>query len=204
MGSEATCDAVINRRRVRGNARLETDTLEFRGGGVRLTLAFKDMRRVTARDGTLRIASDAANVSLSLGDAAEKWAQKILHPRSRLDKIGVKPGARVSALGVDDEEFLLEVENVAGRLSVGRALKPSDIIFYGATTEAALYRLERLKASLAPDGALWVIRPKGNPDISERAVMAAGKAAGLVDVKVVRFSATHTAEKFVIPVKDRR
>lgn len=33
--------------------------------------------------------------------------------------------------------------------------------------------------------------------------MAAGKAAGLVDVKVVSFSPTHTAEKFVIPVKDR-
>ena len=30
--------------------------------------------------------------------------------------------------------------------------------------------------------------------------MAAGKAAGLVDVKVVGFSPTHTAEKFVIPV----
>ena len=29
--------------------------------------------------------------------------------------------------------------------------------------------------------------------------MAAGKAAGLVDVKVVSFSATHTAEKFVDP-----
>jgi hypothetical protein len=34
--------------------------------------------------------------------------------------------------------------------------------------------------------------------------MKAGKTAGLVDVKVVRFSDTHTAEKYVIPVKDRR
>lgn len=34
--------------------------------------------------------------------------------------------------------------------------------------------------------------------------MAAGKAAGLVDVKVVSFSATHTAETFVIPVSARR
>jgi hypothetical protein len=33
--------------------------------------------------------------------------------------------------------------------------------------------------------------------------MAAGKAAGLVDVKVVRFSETHTAEKFVRPVATR-
>jgi hypothetical protein len=48
-----------------------------------------------------------------------------------------------------------------------------------------------------------VIRPKGRPEISERSVMAAGKAAGLVDVKVVAFSSTHTAEKFMIPVANR-
>jgi hypothetical protein len=54
------------------------------------------------------------------------------------------------------------------------------------------------------NGALWVIRPKGRKEISERAVMDAGKAAGLVDVKVVSFSETHTAEKFVIPVAQRR
>ncbi len=65
--------------------------------------------------------------------------------------------------------------------------------------EADLSRLEKLKGSLKPNGALWIVRPKGRPEISERATMAAGKAAGLVDVKIVGFSATHTAEKFVIP-----
>jgi hypothetical protein len=34
-------------------------------------------------------------------------------------------------------------------------------------------------------------------------VRTAGKAAGLVDVKVARFSETHTAEKFVVPVAKR-
>ena len=59
-------------------------------------------------------------------------------------------------------------------------------------------------ANATPNGALWIIRPKGRPEISERSTMAAGKAAGLVDVKVVGFSATHTAEKFVIPLAARR
>lgn len=52
-------------------------------------------------------------------------------------------------------------------------------------------------------GVVWVIRLKGRPEVSERAVMAAGKAAGLVDVKVVGLSPTHTARKFVIPVSQR-
>jgi hypothetical protein len=63
--------------------------------------------------------------------------------------------------------------------------------------------MESLKASLKSNGAIWVIRPKGRTEISQGAVMAAGKRAGLVDVKVVRFSPTHTAEKYVIPVAAR-
>jgi hypothetical protein len=88
-------------------------------------------------------------------------------------------------------------------LSIGRTTKGCDAIFVGANVEADLARLEKLKAFLKPNGALWVIRPKGRPEISEMAVMRAGKAAGLVDVKVVSFSPTHTAEKFVIPVRAR-
>jgi hypothetical protein len=82
-------------------------------------------------------------------------------------------------------------------------VKESDAIFFGATAADQLARIATLKASLKSNGALWVIRPKGRPEISEGAVMAAGKAAGLVDVKVVGFSPTHTAEKFVIRVADR-
>ena len=131
------------------------------------------------------------------------WADKIQHPPSRLQKIGVKPEWRASAIGVADAAFLEELAAAIAQLSIGRALKNSDAIFFGATTAAELARLVTLKASLKPNGALWIIRPKGRPDISEQATMAAGKAAGLVDVKVVGFSPTHTAEKFVIPVKNR-
>ena len=118
-------------------------------------------------------------------------------------KLGVKPEWRVSAIGIDDEAFLAELEGAVAVLSIGRTIKNSDAIFFGVSREAGLPRIEKLKAALKPNGALWTIRPKGRPEISEASVMAAGKAAGLVDVKVVSFSPTHTAEKFVIPVKDR-
>jgi len=60
-----------------------------------------------------------------------------------------------------------------------------------------------VKKSLQPAGAIWVVRPKGTPAIKDVDVIAAGKAAGLVDVKVAAFSSTHTAEKLVIPVARR-
>ena len=124
---------------------------------------------------------------------------QILHPPSRLAKIGAKPDWRASAIGVDDETFLRELEGAVAHLSIGRVAKESDAIFFGVTKEAELARLERLKQSLKPNGAVWIIRPKGRPEISERATMAAGRRAGLVDVKVVAFSATHTARSSSSP-----
>ena len=203
MGSEALVTVRFKGRTASGKARLETDVLHFRGGDVRLAIPFKAMSNVAARGGTLSVRFPEGTASFDLGDAAARWAEKIQHPPSRLAKIGVKPGWRASAIGVDDEAFLAELEAAVARLSIGRVVKPSDAIFVGVTKEAELSRLEKLKASLTPDGAIWIIRPKGRPEISERATMAAGKAAGLVDVKVVGLSTTHTAEKFVIPVAAR-
>jgi hypothetical protein len=203
MGAEGLVTVRSEGRSIAGKARLETDVLQFRGGDVRLSIRFEDMRKVAARDGTLTVTWAGGTVAFELGRDAAKWADKILHPPSRLDKIGAKPDWRASAIGVGDETFLLELESRIAHLSIGRVVKGSDAIFFGVTKEAELGRLERLKGSLKPNGALWIIRPKGRPEISERATMAAGKRAGLVDVKVVRFSATHTAEKFVIPVAAR-
>lgn len=124
--------------------------------------------------------------------------------KPRIQKLGVTPRSRVSILSVDDPTFAQEVEKAAAHVSVGRVAKNSDLIFYGVTKESHLPRLDTLKASIVPNGAIWVIRPKGRPEISEASVMAGGKLAGLVDVKVVSFSTTHTAEKFVIPVAARK
>src|SRR3954454_5176736 len=203
MGNEAAVTASFNGTTASGKARLETAVLQFRGGDLKLSIPFAEMSRVAARGGTLRVTSPGGTAAFELGDAAPKWADKILHPPSRLQKIGVKPEWRVSAVGVDDAAFLAELEGAVAHLSVDRVVKNCDAIFFGVTREAELARIEKLKASLKPNGALWIIRPKGRPEISERAAMAAGKAAGLVDVKVVGFSTTHTAEKYVIPLAAR-
>jgi len=203
MGAEGLVCARFKGASVEGKARLETDVLQFRGGDLRLSIHFAEMKKVGARDGTLTITWPGGTVRFDLGDAAAKWARKILNPPSRLDKIGARPDWRASAIGVADETFLAELEAAVSQLSIGRAVKNSDAIFYGVDNEAALMRVQKLTGFLKANGALWIIRPKGRAEISERATMTAGKRAGLVDVKVVGFSPTHTAEKFVIPVAKR-
>lgn len=203
MGAEANCTARFKKQTASGKARLETEVLHFRGGDLRLAIPFKQMSKVSARGGTLTFVSPDGTASFDLGPAAAKWVEKILHPPSRLDKLGAKPEWRASAVAVSDAAFLKELDRAVAQLSIGRVLKESDAIFFGATKAAELSRMETLKASLKRSGALWVIRPKGRPEISEAAVMTAGRAASLVDVKVVGFSPTHTAEKFVIRIADR-
>ena len=168
-----------------------------------MSIPFRQMSKVAARGGVLSVTFPDGTAAFNLGAAAAKWADKIQHPPSRLKKIGATADWRVSAIGVTDQAFLEELEAAVAHLSIGRVVKGSDAIFFETTKAAELVRLEKLKLSLKPNGAIWIIRPKGRPEISEQATMAAGKAAGLVDVKVVGFSPTHTAEKFVIPVAQR-
>jgi hypothetical protein len=60
-----------------------------------------------------------------------------------------------------------------------------------------------LESYIKRDGMIWVVSPKGNKDFNENHIYAHMRSLGLKDVKTARFSATHTANKFVIP-KDRR
>jgi hypothetical protein len=201
MGQTLTCEATFKRQRSSGRAELETDYVLFRGG-FRVKLPFASVMRVSARDGVLTLTTADGTLALALGDKAEKWALAIKSPKSRIEKIGVKAGQRVSVHGLRDAGFVSELKS-AGADVVERLRADSDAIFVQVESAGDLKELGRAARSLAPAGALWAIRRKGVPDASEALTMAAGKAAGLVDVKVVRFSETHTAEKFVIP-KSRR
>jgi hypothetical protein len=210
MGAEAKCTLTFGKTRAEGKALLETDALIFRGGDVRLSVPYRQMSKVEANGGALTVTFPEGVAVFAIGGAAPKWAAKILNPPSRVDKLGVKPSHVVLVIGVDDGEFISEMEERGARVSMkadDRALRhrsgQADLIFYGAASRAALDKLGPLQKHLKRDGAIWVIRPKGVAAITEADVMKAGKAAGLVDVKVARFSSTHTAEKFVIPVRDR-
>jgi len=154
-------------------------------------------------EGVLSVDTPDGELSLNLGRAAERWMDKIAHPPSRLQKLGVRPEWRVSVIGVNDDSFVQEMATVVARLSVGRVIKESDAIFFGANHARQLTRIGSLKTFLKQNGGLWIVRPKGHPDVSERAVMTAGRTAGLVDVKVVSLSPTYTAQKFVIPRSNR-
>jgi hypothetical protein len=202
MGDSALCTLHFDGRSESGKAHLEQHDLVFRGP-VRLAIPLRDIRSAVAEEGKLTVKFGRQTAVLDLGSIAAKWAQRIVSPRSRLDKLGVRAGMLILMAGAIHEDLVDEVTARDARLLDAPRRGAADVIFFGADRRAALARLRALRGALKPAGALWIIRPKGTAAITEAEVMAAGKNAGLVDVKVVSFSPTHTAEKFVIPVSAR-
>ena len=191
MGQERECKLRMGGKVLAGKAHLETDYLLFRGE-QRVKLAFSDLTGVKAEGGALRLDFAGGPAVIELGDVAEKWERKILHPPSRLDKLGVKPGTKLKAIGKLDPDFLREARE-AGAIATRSA---PDLIFLAAEKSADLRAISELTAGMAEGAALWVVFPKGIAAIREIEVIEAGRAAGLKDTKVARFSSTLTALRF--------
>jgi hypothetical protein len=205
MGNEANCVASLGRQKGRGKALLETSELIFRSEdqALRLRIPFSTIKSAKAVDGQLRLEIPEGLAAFHLGANAEKWCNKILHPKTRVEKLGVKPGAAVSLLGKFDGDFLAEMRALTPNVRDAVPSSGSECIFFAASVAKELAQMPKLARSMQGDAALWVVYPKGQKSITENDVLSAGRKAGLKDVKVVGFSATHTALKFVIPV-DRR
>jgi hypothetical protein len=179
---------------------LETNEILFRGE-FRLKILLPEIKKVRAVDGELRVNSRQGEAVFELGAAAEKWAKKILHPKSVMEKIGVREGSKAVVVDMTDQKFLKELKGLAE--CIYKVVRGSETIFFGAESATDLKRVATLARALAPAGALWIVYPKGQPAIREVDVIDAGRKAGLKDVKVVGFSSTHTALKFVIPLTRR-
>ena len=124
--------------------------------------------------------------------------------RPLLDRLGVKPGAKVALVNLDDPGFVKLLRQRTSDIVKGKPRTPCDLVFVGAEEVRDLERLAEVKAWIEPNGAVWVIRPKGGRGaVRELEVMGAGLAAGLVDNKIASFSDTHSAMRFVFRLKDR-
>ena len=202
MGNEVKCTAWLGKQESEGKALLETSEILFRGQ-FRLKIPFSTIKSAKAADGELRLQTAEGLAVFQLGAAAEKWCEKILHPKSRIEKLGVKPGAKVSLIGGFDAGFLTEIGKLTKSVNKTKVSGDSEWIFFNADSKEDLGAMPRISKSMQCAAALWIVYPKGQKHITENDVLAAGRKAGLKDVKVVGFSPSHTALKFVIPLPNR-
>ena len=213
MGQEARCLARVGERVVEVKALLESDELILRGEH-RARLSFAGLDGVEAADGRLTLHQNGEPIVLELGPAAERWAAKIRNPPTLLGKLGVKAGQQVATIGLTDPGLLAMLQattTVTAYPPIAAGAAPSelpgsdlDLVFVQVGSLDDLGSLAALRESIVQNGAVWVLHPKGRADLKDVDVMAAGKAAGLVDNKVARVSDMLTALRFVIPKANRR
>ncbi len=202
MGDKAKCRVEFAEKISEGKAYLESEVLLFRGD-FRLAIPFESIESIQASNGRLTVQFPLGTAIFHLGSSAEKWASKIRHPKSLIDKLGVKAGFRVSVLGVEERDFRKQLRDLSAKVSDGEPLRDSDLIFLGAEESRELKKLTTLRKNIKKSGAIWVVFPKRAQRIRETDVIEVARQAGLVDIKVVKFSDTHTALKLVVPL-DRR
>jgi hypothetical protein len=124
--------------------------------------------------------------------------------RPLLDKLGLKPDARVALVGGFPEWFRVLVLQRASAIVDRPPQDPVDLIFLAADSHADLAVLPRLREGIVANGAIWVVSRKGKQAaLRDVEVIQAALDAGLVDNKVASFSETHTSLRLVIRLRDR-
>ena len=154
-------------------------------------------------DGELRLQVAEGLVVFHLGAAAEKWCDKILHPKSRIQKLAVKEGTPVRLLSKFDAEFMNELKASKALVIRGTNTAEAQNTFLELDGKSSLSAVAKHAKRMNGAETLWLVYAKGKTQITENDVISAGRKAGLKDIKVVGFSATHTALKFVIPIENR-
>lgn len=202
MGRETVCKLRYAGKTFSGKALLETSEILFRGE-TRLKIPFSSITVLQARNNELHVGTSDGLAVFELGSEAHQWREKISHPKSLVDKLGVKPGETVSLAGRFPPDFVALLKKQGAVLVREKAAKGSPWVFLAAESRRDLARLKPLAAALAGPAALWVVYPKGQKSITEAEVRSAGLKAGLTDVKVASFNPTHTALKLVIPKSQR-
>lgn len=205
MGLETRCgvrveDATGNREDADAKIELDGEALIVRGA-ARTRVPRGDIVDLAIRNGVLLVAHGGGVVHLSLGDAAEKWKARILEgPKSRAQKLGVKPGMRVMLFEVNDPTIGRECAEAGATMVDDHTRDPSlpiDLVLTEVRTRGELERIGTLAQSLG-SGALWVIHPNGVPDVADTAIFNVAAAANLVATKVMSFSTGMSAERLSI------
>ena len=205
VGLETKCRAKVDDgsgkiREADATVLLETDELIVRGE-ARIKVPRASIEKVTTRAGVLTVSAPPATIALTLGaDAAAKWKTKIEEPPKRLiDKLDVKPGAKVWLFDIDDETLISQVSERTDKVLRGSSASSCDVVFVDVNSEKELDRIGKAIDATHDSGAVWVIHRKGPTGVADTTIFAKAKALGLVYTKVARVSERDTAEKLVRP-----
>jgi hypothetical protein len=210
VGQEIKTQLRMDGRIIDVTALLETDTLVFRGGAT-MTIPFGEMFSVEANAGWLELKTPRGLLLLELGPKAAAWREKIKNPKAVVEKLGLDASKKDCVVGKLDPELRADVDLSGAKVAKTARGKDFDVVFIAAYAKKDLEKVASAKESIVDDGAIWIVYPKGtatgvklDPELTERAVLTAGRTLTMTDNKVVKINEDLTAVRFVIPVAYRK
>lgn len=184
--------------------------LEVRGGAT-MTIPFTEMFAVDADSGWLELKTARGLILLELGPKAESWKERIKNPRALAEKLGVDATKKVCVVGKLDADVRADIEASGAKVAKSARGKGFDVLFVAANAKKDLERLASAKSMMAEDGAIWILYPtagangrKVDPELTERAVLTAGRTLTLTDNKQLALGDSLSAVRFVIPASYRK
>lgn len=202
MGQEFDGTVTVGGQKVAVRGDFGSDRVRF-SGGRRGDVPYKQVQVLSTSKGILRIRADGVELQFPVGPNVDRLANKIRSPTTRLEKLGVKPGLSTVLLGKFETAFLAELDGVLSDWQTSLPDEPVDLLFVSARTLDDLADIQAFAAAIKPDGSLWIVYPKAKREIPEKTVLDTGRAAGLKDMKVARFTEKLTALRFMRPLADR-
>ena len=193
MGREAQCRAELGDLAGETHAWLESDAVILRGGiAGRFRLAdLKDMR---VEGDVFEASTERGPMRLHLGAAeAARWLDRIRHPRSLGQKLGLAPGVSVHVA-----EAHPEVLAVLGALGADMApLDRARLAFVAVEAQEDLQGLDALASSLPASTHLWILRLKGKAaTVKESEIIARLRTHGLAPSKTAAWSDRFAADRY--------
>ena len=203
MGQEVKTTLRFDGRILEGVALLETDSIIFRGG-VSLTVKFSEIFKIEANAGWLDLQTGRGLLLFELGPKAEIWAEKIKNPKAVVEKLQVDAQKKVAIVGKLDADLRADLDGTGAKIAKSARGTDFDIVFVAASSKKEIDKLDAARAMIKDDGAIWIVYPKGNADLTEREVLTAGRTRQLTDNTQVKINEVLTSVRFVVPVHARK
>jgi len=204
MAMESACKLQIGRNHYDGRVRMEADHIDFTGS-TKYRFRLTEIRSPRQDSDTLLFDFHGSPVILRLSSlrAATNWFEYMLHPRTLVDKLGVREGHRVRVLNLDDQDL---VSMIQGRNAtvISQSATACDMVMLGVERPSELRQIADLSEELHAEGAIWVVLPKSVRTVTKANVHAAAREAGLSQTEVVDYSETQAAYKMVRPAAIKR
>jgi hypothetical protein len=119
--------------------------------------------------------------------------------KPRHEKLGVKSGQKVKLVGRVDVGDDLDVLGA----NKARSIADAEWVLIAVDEMSDLDAIRDARAKMKPDAAIWAVYAKGRRELGEAHVREAARSIGLIDVKVMSWSPTHTGLKLVIRKEER-